>query len=307
MNPRNHYLMSLLDPENVTGAKIPDLVAYPSGTFQLVVDGLLTTASGGDSIAIVAYPFIGDNSTFWPVTTSNGTTSGSLASQANVNWSNRSSVPGVWTQNRPVSMALRVEFIGPSTADGGYCCFGLAPRSQFITAPTTFAFPNTFSSYLSINNSTTSPVRNGAIVRWRPQDNLDLEYNEPVTRPDSDSQDYPALYFAATAMPSSISYIKYRVTANFEGIAQNSLFSMVQAEASPVNMPQLEEGFNVMANSPSGGPLTDYASLGLAGVGAAAAGYYAHQYKSVGKVDYTSSPQGFNSNKFGLDPFFGVD
>jgi len=226
------YLQSLQYPEEVTGVKVPDLVAFPSSTFQLQYDGVIQAGAGGDSVAIIAYPRLSNTagSASFPLYTLNGTVAGSINNIANVNWNNFVSVMALYSYWRPVSAVLTVEFIGPTSSDGGYMVGSIQPRKTIV--------PATVQGMIQLPGSKSTPVRNGMRVTWKPQDNFDLEYCQAGA-----SYELPGIFFAATGLPSNIAYLKFNFTANFEALTGSDNNNLVDTEPSPINLGQLASAF----------------------------------------------------------------
>lgn len=250
------YFQSLLDPEKGEGAKIPDLVAYPSGTVQLTANGILTTgATAGDSVAIMIKPIIGDGSTLFPINTFNSTSAGNLATQTGVNWSARAAVNSAFELFRPVSASVEVYFIGNSTSDGGRicgCCFATG----------------TFSNYTGVQNLVDSeewPLRNGMKVLWKPLDESNFDYVDQIGNSSNvtfNGNQYPFIIIAATGLPVNATNMAYRVVVNFEAIPTTGYYDLVETTPSPYDPGALrrafewaaEAGNNVMTLAQQAGP-----------------------------------------------------
>ena len=232
------YFNSLLKPDEFPGAKVPDLVAYPSGTFQLESYGILATGTGGDTVSIVCCPIIGDSSTLYPITTFNGAASGIVGAATNVNWTARSAVAAAFQLFRPVSGLLECYFIGNSTADAGRICGGLVVGNSV---------PGTYATIEALPDTEEWAMRNGMRVLWKPLDESTLGYSD-VT-PDPSVNRIPMMIIAATGLPSATASIAYRCVVNFEAIPTNSYYDLVETSASPYDPGALRKAFEWAAQA----------------------------------------------------------
>lgn len=245
------YLRTLRDPEGYPGVKIPDIISFPSGTFQTTSDLVLATGVGGDSVALHLIPRIGTSLAAYPITLFGGGSAGSLTTAAPQNWVSRASIAGIYAAFRPVSASIEATFIGPSSADGGQLLGCLLPRG---TTP-----PSTYSAALALPNNYSCPARDGIKVLWRPQDNADMEFQgvEPTVPP-------PGIYIAASGLPSSVNYIKCRVVVNFEAIVSADTLNIVSSQSSPIDLIGFGRALETVANSPYAWSLARF----MAGLGA---------------------------------------
>jgi len=233
----DRYFESLLDPESVEGAKIPDLVAFPSGTFQLTHNGVLTTGTGGDSVAVLMKPIVGNTSLTneYPIVTFNGTSAGSISLPVNVSWTAYTAVTSAFGLFRPVSASLELYFIGNSTADAGRIvgtCFAALA-----------ATPTTYSGVQQLTDTEEWPMREGMKVLWKPLDETNLEYVAKGGGYSSGAQ-YPWLLIAVTGLPSATTSMAYRVVCNFEAIPTAGYYDLVETSASPYNPNALRKAFD---------------------------------------------------------------
>lgn len=238
-NAGSLYLKSLLDPDGYSGAKVPDIVSFPSSTFKMTLDTTISTGSGGDSVAVTLFPIVGNGSSNYPIMTYNGTTAGSISSATNVSWISRAAVAGVFNNIRPVSACVTAEFVGPTTADGGIIAGALLPGQT--------TYPTTFSGVLALPNCLSAPVRNGMRVLWKPQDNSDLEYFYTTSFPNNS----PTIMIAANGLPSAVSYIKIRCVVNFEGLASADTVDFLDSAPSPVDVGGLSRALSYVGTIPA--------------------------------------------------------
>jgi len=231
-----------MDPEHGEGAKIPDLVAFPSGTFQLTKLGVISTTSTGDTVGIYFRPIIGDASIDYPILVCNGGSSGSLSTQTNTDWPGRSAVGAIYGLFRPVSASVELFFIGNSTADGGRICGGCMINPGNIA-------PSTYSTLENRNETDEWPQRNGMIVNWKPLDVSNHRYVDASGRTDNDSIEYPVIMVAATGLPVSTVSIGYKVICNFEAIPSLSYADLVESTPSPFDQGMLRKAFEWAAES----------------------------------------------------------
>jgi hypothetical protein len=246
-NPTS-YISSLMDPEHGEGAKIPDLVAFPSGTLQLMKEGVLATgATAGDSVSIRLLPIIGNGSSTYPLFIGNNIASGSFATVTNTSWSARAAAAAAYDLFRPVSASIEVYFIGNSTSDGGRMCGGC-----FITGINA-AVPTTFSQLEDRPETDTWPQRNGMRVCWKPLDESNFIYADANGGAgdivDPYTITYPVLMIGVTGLPVNATNIGYKVVCNFEAIPSLAYYDMVETTPSPFNQQMLRRAFEWAAES----------------------------------------------------------
>jgi hypothetical protein len=113
--------------------------------------------------------------------------------------------------------------------------------------------PTGFSSVLANFNTCvaqsftkTNPIRNGAVVTWKPQDNHDLEYKDiPDTNPGD--HEFPTIFIATSGMANSASVtssLRVRVICNYEAIPTTDTFAVLSPTTSASNSVQLEQAWN---------------------------------------------------------------
>jgi hypothetical protein len=232
------YVDSLLNPEMITGVKIPDIVAFPTGTFQMTADGVLTTlASPGDSVGLQFRPFVGDGATIYPIQTYAQTTAGGLGTSTNVSFPGQAGVRAIYGAFRPVSAMVECEFIGPSSSDGGQMMASLQPSSGQYATPVNWA------TVTALPNNEIVPVRNGMKILWKPQDNSDFEFYDAKGQIGGTQHYYPYINIAATGLPAAVTYIRYHVVCNFEATALVDATNIVQTSPSPYDPGQLRGAF----------------------------------------------------------------
>jgi len=268
-NPQNLYVESLMYPESTIGAKVPDDVTYPSCTFQLEYAGTLSTgATAGDSVAIMCQPTIGTGTgnNGRPMNTFNGTTAGSLSSIVNIDWAARATVVAAYEYVRPVSAALTVFFIGPSTADGGIMVGGCVQNSTQAGAQ-----PATFSGWEQQPEMSEWAARDGIRVVWKPADSSTFRYMLPNSDPTA-TVNIPQLLVAITGLPVASSYFRFTFTANFEALPATETYSILSPSLSEYSEQALRKAFswarqtgnNVMNLVEGAGPYISAARKGYA-------------------------------------------
>jgi hypothetical protein len=225
----NGYLRSLLDPENEVGCKIPDLVNAPSGTFQLTADGILVVGPGGDGVALQVLPNLNGITNF--AGGSNSTPGGGYL-YVNSIFVGSTGARALYQETRLVSAVVYAEYIGTTFADSGQ--LASMQLTKGTSAPTTFltAAAQPYSKIL--------PVRNGAIIRYKPYDNSDLEFGAVGNLTNT-------LFFCTAGMAVGAS-IRFRICANYEGIPLSDTSTFVNAEPSPVSLPSLEQAMNYLGS-----------------------------------------------------------
>jgi len=237
------YLDSLLNPEAVTGVKIPDIIAYPTGTFQVAQDGVITSGVGGDSVSLFVSPCVGNGTSLYPVRTYNGTSSGALNVATNYSWGGVSGIIGLYKGFRPVSAMAELEFIGPSSSDGGQIAGHLLSAQELALNSTPW------SSFTSKPGTEICPLRNGMRVLWKPEDNSDFEFVSNTCSKGDSTHIYPCIEIAVTGLPSAVTYIRFHTVVNFEAIPGTDATNLVHVEASPYDIGQLRSAFEWAAQT----------------------------------------------------------
>jgi len=238
----NPYLAALLDPKNNPGIKIPDVTSFPSSTFQTVINGIATTninpaiPSYGDSVGIYAVPCLTN-----PITLSYGPGPGSLSGLTSIPWPNYSVLDNMYSGVRPVSAILEADFVGSTSADGGYWITSLTSRGVSI--------PYTVGGCLATlpNMETETLASRHVEVKWRPEDNRDMEYlpGGASTRPT-----YPGCNIIATAMSVgevAVSWVKWTFTVNWEALPEAEVLDLVQPSPSPIDLGSFQTALNTIS------------------------------------------------------------
>jgi len=232
------YVDTLLNPELCTGVKIPDIVAFPSGTFQVVQDGTLPCGTGGDSVGLLFLPIVGNQSTIYPIQTFKGTSTGSISVGTSVNWPGVNGIVGVYGSFRPVSAMVELEFIGASSADQGMMLGSLYPSANHNVAPVSWDLA------MAKPNTEVVPVRNGIKILWKPEDSSDFQFvNEAAVSLGTLPHYYPQLFVAATGLVASSSVIRYHVVCNFEALPNTDSVNLAHTDPSPYDASQLRAAF----------------------------------------------------------------
>jgi len=255
----NKYLALLMDPFTKSGAKVPDLVSYPSTTFRIQQDITLTSSAFG-TIGFVMYP---RPTNFYAIasqitsgsTTFSWTTSNAIAI---------SSISQNYALIRPVAMGVQFEFIGATQNDGGVCGMTTYTRgdgSSGVQTPSGLDWGTaggtgtcTIGPLENSPYSTEGRAKTGGYMLWRPMDNDDLVYFPP-----GNTQALPSLAAIWAGLSPNTACIKARLFLHMEALPNNDAFSQVtNVGPSPISMTQLSEGLNVMASVLSYGELQDY-------------------------------------------------
>jgi len=234
------YDIALQDPENSEGCKIPDIIAYPTGTFQLII-GVDFGPGAGDACAVQLYPIIGNGSTAFPVATMNGAATGSLATRTTYNWTPRAAISALYSLYRPVSAAMDVFYIGTAQLEGGEIVAGTTWISS-VNSP-----PSTFAGYGALNNMEFFPVDNGVRVLWKPMDNSHLTFQD-VTGPAGTAGNpiYPQCFVAIEGLNSGLANtacFHANICVNFEAIPNSSTANLVETSPSPYDPSALRRAF----------------------------------------------------------------
>lgn len=245
------YLECLMDPENHPGCRVPDMVTIPSSTFQFVYDDIISPTGTGDGIQVLINPVNYGGSTvadrpiqIW----ANTTPGGAYAAVKQINWVQGATINGLFDQYRPVSGVLYVEFIGNSTADSGEVSMGWLPRIEAASSPIA-ALGTNFASVVQQSFTKTIPLRNGAVVMWKPQDNQDLEYARDGTAYNASGTNYWPSIFAATSGQQTASAVRIRAVFNYEAIPTSNTALFLSPETSRADLTQLEKAFNWTAGA----------------------------------------------------------
>jgi len=240
----NSYLNALINPEIAAGAKVPDEIGYPTGTFQLQAKGTLAISAGGDSTAIMCIPFVSSATSagFSPIAVATGTTVGGLTSWVTQNWTQRSAIMALYSAVRPVSAVLEVSYIGPSTQDSGQITAGCT----YVRGPGTSKYQGaTFNDESLLPDMEIWPAKNGARVVWKPLDNSNFEFSDYSNAANADDKlsKLPALVVSTTGTPFTGSQYMWEFVANFEGVTNNDSGNLVDTEPSPINFESLRRAF----------------------------------------------------------------
>lgn len=249
----NVYLSCLMDPENSPGCRIPDMVTIPSSTYQLTIDGTISPSGTGDGVLVLVTPdnFFAANSNANPIQVWNNTTPGGNYVAVNqLGWAQGASIAGLFDQFRPVSGVLYGEFIGNSATDAGQICMGWLPRvagNPILSLLNAGGFGNVIAQAFTKS----IPLRNGAVVRWKPQDNQDLEYTNTSQANSANASGvyrFPSIYFATSGQATTAA-VRYRCVFNFEAIPTSDTALFLAAETSTSNLSMLESAMNWTAGA----------------------------------------------------------
>jgi len=235
------YLKSLQDPSGHPGAKVPDLVSFPSSTFTLSLEfQLKSLATGTDMLGVILTPYVkaADGLGFEPIQIGRNSTLGyGPITWTPRSWTEKAVVTSLYEWCRPVSAELSCEYIGNSVEDQGQFIMGLLPRTEIANGPEyaladgQAARENQFSQ--------TALVKDGwCKVVWKPQDSKDLEYQQEIANDASEVP--PSIYIMMTDLKPQVSSFRIKVLCNFEGIPKRDTFSLINATPSPVNVSELE-------------------------------------------------------------------
>jgi hypothetical protein len=238
------YLQALINPELAAGAKVPDEIGYPTGTFQLCAKGVLGISAGGDSTAIVCMPTVssGSTSSIAPIAVGSGTTVGGITSWVTQNWGQRSAIMALYTAVRPVSAVLEVSYIGPSTQDSGQLTCGCS----YVRGASISKYQGaTYTDMSLLPDQETWPAKNGARVVWKPLDNSNFQFSDflAAATPDDAIAKIPALVVSTTGTPFTGSQFMWEFVANFEGVVNNDTGNLVDTEPSPINLDSIRRAF----------------------------------------------------------------
>lgn len=221
------YDRALKDPVNAEGCKVPDMIAYPTGTFQLVQYVNLPLLAGGDSFGVQFYPIIGDGSTAFPIGMLQGTTAGSLATRTTANWGERSAITALYSLFRPVSACVELFYTGKASDESGEMGAGCTWYPSVGTPPTTYG------TILNLPEMKVFDLEGHTKVLWKPLDNSHLTF-QPVTGPASTggAPAYPQIFIVLSGLQTG-STAHCTITCNFEAIPDSGQGNLIETEPSP--------------------------------------------------------------------------
>jgi len=230
----------LIDPENTPGSKVPDLCTFPTGTFQLTSDLILTTGATADGLGVVLTPNVGDvtGTSLGPFWTGVNSAIGGALTWTHQNWQDRIAIQAAYQYIRPVSACITAEYVGSTLNDSGQFCVGIISRKLLSTGYT--ASLSNYASAILLPFSKTCSLRERAKVTWKPMDNHDLEFRPSIESASADVDYNPAIFIVAGGMTGGMP-VKFRVVVNFEGIPLADTSTLVQPSPSPVNLGQLSD------------------------------------------------------------------
>jgi hypothetical protein len=249
----NLYLLSLQDPQRYPGAKIPDLVSIPSSTFQTENYGIITSNAAGDQSMVFIPRLTAQTNLQTSATTTWTWVVGGYANNPQL-----ATAVNIFEGVRPVSMKLRLDFIGATATDQGSVAAVLQARPALGASNEPTDFPTSFADLLSSENSYVAAARNGIEIIWTPQDAADLIYCDPDASfpagPASYNDKngyaaYPYLQVGCTGVAASTPTFRYTITVNWEALASVSTLAFVHTEPSPVNLSHLQDAFNWASNN----------------------------------------------------------
>jgi hypothetical protein len=245
----NSYLQSLLDPVgHGRGSRIPDLVTLPSSTFTTVTRFAAQSVGGstGGDIAVAIFP----RPRYHYNVAQQAVTGYTWATAGYVDTPELNSITSLFEQVRPVSMAVLVEFIGPTVTDSGSICATLQCRPR--GASELGNIPPNYNTLINTENVYLGPLRNGAQIIWLPQDDADLVYSNPSAayggsaggwNDKNFTSVYPYIVVACGEMSSGF-LVRFTITVNYEAIADSTNMTFLSPVSSPSNPSMLSTAFN---------------------------------------------------------------
>lgn len=202
---------SMLDPFEYSSC-IPD-GATGVGCFTCREQGTITTGLAGSVGGI----FVNANpSVLQYVDTANTTAlnvvTGSWAASSSV-----VSIRNLYKTFRPVSMGLRVEYVGPTNTDSG-TLYGLQTANDFTISVFNGLGPGAGANVSAYFQR--YPIRNGCFISWRPQghtDQADWQLMPAATSLVSVQQLTPIIGVLFDGAAASQSVLSFELVVNFEG------------------------------------------------------------------------------------------
>lgn len=228
------YLQTLLDPQHVTGVKVPDVTSFPSSTFQLYERYEVTVGANPFAVAYTPLPasyrqlnanMNGANN--WGAWTAHG---------------DQTALNALYHSLRPVSAMLKVYTSASSSSNQGELTAALLPKSQSLNALLTVnAVANRFGAFRA-------PLKIGAELLWMPQDPDSRSYSVTSTAASSAtmSTSWPGWVVGVegAAVNTIVIFESY---INYEAVPEDATFNLVSASAPYISSRDAEEATGFMA------------------------------------------------------------
>jgi hypothetical protein len=140
---------------------------------------------------------------------------------------------------RPVSMGVKIQMITNATQDQGMFAAGWTPSiytdtNQFLN----------WSTVLSLPFTTVGRVRNGAILIWRPESNVNFEFKDSTA-----ATAMPGLFFVVNSCQASTVLLSVEVCANLEVLPQKAALNVINTTVDSPPYDYLRAAQDVMAGA----------------------------------------------------------
>jgi hypothetical protein len=281
---QNDYLISILDPFNKRGGKIPDLVTYPSSTFQITdrrqlainanfLCGIYYGICGNTTVPTGSLvPVKWTNSSLGSTSYNLGMVTGASGTIANlwdavtaapitfpqwtVNGAADVGVPTLYQKARLVSMGLAVDYQGASLNSKGRILIGSPPRMW--GRKKAFIGPIGTSDLLGCPGVRIIPVNrlDGATTVYHPIDTLCLEYTDlgqtysSASFVEVDERVLAGELFAVVDGGTAGDLVQFTLVANYEAIPLSNQLDLVGTSESPSDPIALSHTFNTIQDLP---------------------------------------------------------
>jgi hypothetical protein len=247
------YAESLMDPWSTSGC-IPD-AAKGVGCYSVKQQFGQATGAGGSCNFFAWNPNVGGQALSF-----NDTASVNSTPTVAGNWANATSIAildAFYAKARPISAGVRATYIGNTQTDGGFLVAGVVSGGVPLSAFNGVAagpMAGLCKSYEII------PLRNGAQVRWEPDDQIDTaNFTTFTSGAQSVASTYAAPYlvlgvFSATPNQGTLAI---EAIANFEGQFDSLTFmpgGLTDTKEAPAEVGWYEAAMNLSRNYPSIAP-----------------------------------------------------
>lgn len=274
----NPYLQALLDPFNIHGVRIPDLVTTPSGTISTVLRNTMVCSAAGFGAIAFGLSVTTATGIFnsalgslvpYPSGYHIGCVSGTGAANTDLfgaatctnltltNWSaSNSGIPLIYRQARLVSAGLSIRFVGNYTNCEGRILGVSLPRDSLRTLGAVL----TTAKLLDQPGIRSVPVNNaggnnaGLTLFYYPQDDISLAYTD-VNGTYSAVSGIPAwarggeLIVGMVGCAASAEF-EYVLCLNYEGIPLSSSMNLISTQVSPADPNSLAHATTTIAEMP---------------------------------------------------------
>jgi len=283
------YFKTISDPFNFRGVQIPDLCMYPSVPFsvtdrrQLILDvngngyviygadGLQGSIPHGSLVPVTWVTGTTHNFSIGMMSNSNATTpinptvnlfpTGGPVNANSPIFLQQWNTPGAGITNlfekaRLVSAGVAVDYTGNDFDNNGVITAAFAPRSSVVKDSLNGSIPVTVATIQNLPDAKVIPVNKneGAVVLYRPQDFVSLDYTDVQTIYDDGSYSripdvvyYGEMYMIVTGgTPGKV--LQVTTVLNYEGIPLFNTIDLFAVQTSKSDPLELSATFNALEN-----------------------------------------------------------